>query len=178
MRRHTNLEDRKIPGSIDEEEKKQKDEVERPKDLPKEEDQVKSKRKEETKEENQEIPRPLNPNAASSSQPPPPPRVDQRTQERQDTRREDEDNMMKEVMTTRYGKVYHLDPTCNYLTAPRTGMVRTSKKCSRCQEKEKKKGKRGDTVRIKSWGAVFHTDFNCPGCIDSTRFTACTLCAT
>ena len=81
--------------------------------------------------------------------------------------------------TTKYGSVYHDDLHCRYLTAPETGVTRTSIWCSSCRreaDKKKKIPKKGDTVFIDGWAAMAHTDPTCERASRCSTFACCTVC--
>ena len=84
-----------------------------------------------------------------------------------------------EVITTRYGTVYHTQRDCRYLTAPVTGQAMIHKWCSRCRNDAAQTGRipgRGATMLMTGWRSDAHTDVTCERAEGARSFALCTAC--
>ena len=83
------------------------------------------------------------------------------------------------IFTTKYGKVYHVTRSCNYLVAPQTGAARESVWCNTCKAtalRTRGVPPPGVPVFIRGWGGIAHTDERCPGARSADQFSICTAC--
>ena len=84
-----------------------------------------------------------------------------------------------EVMTTKYGTVYHSQVDCRYLTAPMTGPVRLHRWCIKCRTEAAQTGTipgHGFAVLINGCEIDFHTDVTCDESEGAASFSLCTAC--
>ena len=83
------------------------------------------------------------------------------------------------VLTTKYGSVYHISWDCGYLTSPQTGAARISQWCRVCQIislKTRGRPPPGVELRMQHWGGTVHTDERCPMARQARRFSLCSQC--
>ena len=83
------------------------------------------------------------------------------------------------VLTTRYGKAYHLSHQCPYLTNPRVGPARPSRWCTTCRLVTAPRGRPppGFPVLNSGYAGRFHTDFQCPHRGEAIQINLCVRCA-
>ena len=83
------------------------------------------------------------------------------------------------VLTTRYGKAYHLFHQCPYLTNPRVGPARPSRWCTTCRLVTAPRGRPppGFPVLNSGYAGRFHTDFQCPHRGEAIQINLCVRCA-
>ncbi|CAL1154816.1 unnamed protein product [Cladocopium goreaui] len=84
-----------------------------------------------------------------------------------------------EVITTRYGTVYHNRLDCRYLTAPMTGHARLHRWCTKCRAEAAQTGRipgHGFAVLISGREIDFHTDVTCEEAERASTFALCTAC--
>ncbi|CAL1136331.1 unnamed protein product [Cladocopium goreaui] len=84
-----------------------------------------------------------------------------------------------EVITTRYGTVYHNRLDCRYLTAPMTGHARLHRWCAKCRAEAAQTGRipgHGFAVLISGREIDFHTDVTCEEAERASTFALCTAC--
>ena len=79
-----------------------------------------------------------------------------------------------QVLTTRFGSVYHTDPECRYLTAPRTGLFRASEWCHLSQTRGVPPP--GVSLFLSGWGQRVHTDERCPRIGNAVQYGPCVAC--
>eukprot|EP00435_Cladocopium_sp_Y103_P056609 s1164_g19.t1 len=84
-----------------------------------------------------------------------------------------------EVLTTKYGTVYHTNMECRYLTAIRTGNVRLHRWCPLCQSEAARTGiipKKGAEIWMTGWKSDAHTNSLCSRTENAESFSLCTAC--
>ena len=84
-----------------------------------------------------------------------------------------------EVITTRYGTVYHSNQNCRYLTAPMTGAAKIHKWCATCPMEAAQTGiipGRGAAVLMVGWRIEFRTNIMCVHAEGANSFSLCTAC--
>ena len=85
-----------------------------------------------------------------------------------------------QVLTTRFGTVYHLHRNCRYLAAPGTGPVKAHGWCGSCRRAAHMAGRpptRGAPMFITGWHSNAHSDMRCTRALGAPGFTLCTACA-
>ena len=91
----------------------------------------------------------------------------------------DENALGFDVLTTRYGVVYHLDMMCPHLNGPRIGPSRPSLWCGICRRVQLPTRGRpppGFNMYIDGWGTPVHTDSRCPRRRSTRELPACKTC--
>ena len=84
-----------------------------------------------------------------------------------------------EVITTRYGSVYHSRRDCRYLTAPCTGPSRLHRWCDLCRREATQTGRVptfGAAMFMTGWGSAAHSDPTCSRAENARTFSCCTGC--
>ena len=84
-----------------------------------------------------------------------------------------------EVITTRYGSVYHARRNCRYLTAPCTGPSRLHRWCDLCRRAATQSGRvptHGAAMCLTGWGSAAHSDPTCSRAENARTFACCTDC--
>ena len=84
-----------------------------------------------------------------------------------------------EVMTTRYGSVYHTQLECRYLTAPMTGPVQLHRWCRLCRAEAAESGRvpgHGFAMLIVGRAVDFHTDVTCEEAENASTYALCAAC--
>ena len=102
----------------------------------------------------------------------------------QEIPREEEDQTAEtslgfEVLTTRYGRVYHVDPMCPHLNGIRIGPNRPSLWCGICRRVHLPTRGRpppGCILYIDDWGTPVHTDSRCSRRRTYREVPACRTC--
>eukprot|EP00435_Cladocopium_sp_Y103_P024814 s584_g6.t1 len=89
------------------------------------------------------------------------------------------DRLPTQVLTTRYGSVYHGSRACGYLRAPQTGAARESHWCHLCRfvwMRTRGPPPPGLDLFIVGWSTVAHTDSRCPLSRNSREYKMCAQC--
>ena len=84
-----------------------------------------------------------------------------------------------QVLTTRYGRVYHYQSQCRYLSSVQTGANRESAWCRICWAitvQTRGPPPPGAPLWIDHWGGNYHVDSRCPRCDPEKMFPACQGC--
>ncbi|CAL1129619.1 unnamed protein product [Cladocopium goreaui] len=84
-----------------------------------------------------------------------------------------------QVLTTRYGRVYHYQSQCRYLSSVQTGANRESAWCRICwaiTAQTRGPPPPGVPLWIDHWGGDYHVDSRCPRCDPEKMFPACQGC--
>jgi hypothetical protein len=84
-----------------------------------------------------------------------------------------------EVITARYGTVYHSNQNCRYLTAPMAGAAKIHNWCATCRMEAAQTGiipGRGAAVLMVGWRIDFHTDIMRVHAEGANSFSLCTAC--
>ncbi|CAL1154020.1 unnamed protein product [Cladocopium goreaui] len=84
-----------------------------------------------------------------------------------------------QVLTTRYGRVYHYQSQCRYLSSVQTGANRESAWCRICwaiTAQTRGPPPPGVPLWIDHWGGDYHVDSRCPRCDPEKMFPACPGC--
>ena len=84
-----------------------------------------------------------------------------------------------DVVTTRYGSVYHQRRDCMYLMAPCTGPAHFHRWCGSCQRVATRTGRtpmNGAAMFMTGWGTAAHSDPTCPRAQNARTFACCTAC--
>ena len=84
-----------------------------------------------------------------------------------------------EVITTRYGTVYHSNQNCRYLTAPMAGAAKIHNWRATCRMEAAQTGiipGRGAAVLMVGLRIVFHTDIMRVHAEGANSFSLCTAC--
>ena len=94
--------------------------------------------------------------------------------------RSDEDSQpLFQVLTTRFGGVYHFRSDCHYLSSPQTGSHRESGWCWMCRAislQTRGRPPPGVPLWIDHWGGSYHVDDRCPRRHSQRAVRACQAC--
>ena len=94
--------------------------------------------------------------------------------------RSDEDSQpLFQVLTTRFGGVYHFRSDCHYLSSPQTGSHRESGWCWMCRAislQTRGRPPPGVPLWVDHWGGSYHVDDRCPRRHSQRAIRACQAC--
>lgn len=84
-----------------------------------------------------------------------------------------------DVITTRYGTVYHTNQSCRFLTAPTTGQMMIHDWCAMCRDDAARTGiipGRGAAILLTGRRSDFHITILCERADRSRSYALCTEC--